>query len=119
MSAGADDFYEGSFSLDQALADRFAFIIYVPDWNELTKEEQELVIHPSGEGAITKISLELTRLISKLKSKISESHKESFGRDLIVLPDNKFASGRSRLPYFSEKGETAGPELHIDFYNSP
>lgn len=41
VSTGADDFYEGSFSLDQALADRFAFIIYVPDWNELTKEEQE------------------------------------------------------------------------------
>ncbi|MBK6774085.1 MAG: hypothetical protein IPG78_18480 [Ignavibacteria bacterium] len=54
----------------------------MPDWNELTKEEQELVIHPSGEGAITKISLELTRLISKLKVKFLKA-KESFGRDLL------------------------------------
>ncbi len=83
VSAGADDFYEGSFSLDQALADRFAFIIYVPDWNELTKEEQELVIHPSGEGAITKISLELTRLISKLKVKFLKAIKNPSAEILL------------------------------------
>ena len=45
-----EDHYEGSLALDQALADRFAWIITVPDWSELSTEEQDLVIHPAGEN---------------------------------------------------------------------
>jgi len=63
----SEDSYEGSFSLDQALADRFAFIIEVPDWDELTKEEQDLVIHPAGEGAIAATSIELSQLVSRVR----------------------------------------------------
>lgn len=68
-NSDSDDFYEGSISLDQALADRFAFIIEVPDWNELTTEEQELVIYPAGEGATTGNSNELINLIAELRPK--------------------------------------------------
>ena len=63
------DYYEGSLSLDQALADRFAFIIEVPDWNELTVSEQELVINPAGEGKINNTSKELIQFIKKLREK--------------------------------------------------
>jgi MoxR-like ATPase len=51
----ADDNYEGSQPLDQALADRFAFIIEVPDWLELSTREQEAVIYPAGEAAISDV----------------------------------------------------------------
>lgn len=63
----SEDQYDGSISLDQALADRFAFIIEVPDWNELSQDEQELVIHPAGEGLVNDRSEELIRFIEKLQ----------------------------------------------------
>ena len=63
----SDDHYEGSIALDQALADRFAFIIEVPDWEELSREEQELVIYPSGEGVVNSLSRKLTQFIAELK----------------------------------------------------
>lgn len=67
FSHDAEDQYDGSISLDQALADRFAFIIEVPDWNELSQEEQELVIHPAGEGLVNDRSEALMQFIEKLQ----------------------------------------------------
>ena len=65
-AAEGDDHYEGSQPLDQALADRFAFIIEVPDWLQLTKKEQESVIYPAGENTISNdIYLNLYRLLNK------------------------------------------------------
>jgi MoxR-like ATPase len=46
---GAED-YLGSEPLDPALADRFAVIIEVGDWGELSRSEQRRVADPSGEG---------------------------------------------------------------------
>jgi MoxR-like ATPase len=62
-----DDNYEGSITLDQALADRFAFVIEVPDWDEMTEEEQVNVIHPEGEGAVSALSVDLSLFIKKVK----------------------------------------------------
>ncbi len=72
VDADLDDSYDGSITLDQALADRFAFIITVPDWNELTREEQELIIFPAGEGAISEKSNELLNLINTVRPKFLE-----------------------------------------------
>jgi len=47
------DFYEGSVPLDQALADRFAFILEVPDWNELDDRTRKLIADPRGDGRIS------------------------------------------------------------------
>ena len=69
MNGDLDESYEGSFSLDQALADRFAFIIEVPDWSNLSKEEQDLVIYPAGEGAISVATIELLQLVSMVRPK--------------------------------------------------
>ena len=46
--ADGEDFYEGSESLDQALADRFAFIIEVPDWDGLVDADRRLVADARG-----------------------------------------------------------------------
>ncbi|MFM7177471.1 MAG: AAA family ATPase [Bacteroidota bacterium] len=64
---GGDDHYEGSQALDQALADRFAFIIEVPDWPNLKKDEQLGVIDPAGENAISNDDGGLYQFVSKLK----------------------------------------------------
>lgn len=70
-----EDSYDGTVALDQALADRFAFIIDVPDWKELTREEQELVIFPAGEGAVSEKSNELLELINTVRPKFLEQIK--------------------------------------------
>lgn len=43
-----EDNYEGSMALDAALADRFAFIVEVPDWGHLTQENQEAILISGG-----------------------------------------------------------------------
>ena len=63
----SDEQYEGSQPLDQALADRFAFIIEVPDWPELTKKEQEAIIYPAGEAAISNDEGNLRNFVDKVK----------------------------------------------------
>lgn len=45
--------YAGTEPLDQALADRFAFIVSVPDWRDLDDEARLLIADPRGEGAIS------------------------------------------------------------------
>ena len=50
---GIADFYEGSVPLDQALADRFAFVLEVPDWDELNDNTRKLIADPRGDGVIS------------------------------------------------------------------
>jgi|YNPBryBLVA2012_1023415.scaffolds.fasta_scaffold00030_12 MoxR-like ATPase len=45
--------YAGSEPLDQALADRFALVVQVPDWNDLHPKAQRSVADPRGEGKIS------------------------------------------------------------------
>lgn len=45
--------YFGCDPLDPALADRFAFIITVADWDELTEEDRRAVADPRGDGVIS------------------------------------------------------------------
>jgi MoxR-like ATPase len=47
----ADQVYLGSEPLDAALADRFAFVVEVPGWEQLGEEEQGLVIRSRGTDA--------------------------------------------------------------------
>jgi MoxR-like ATPase len=49
---GGPEDYSGSEPLDPALADRFAVIVEVGDWNDLSEEQQRLVASPAGEGAL-------------------------------------------------------------------
>jgi MoxR-like ATPase len=47
----ANQAYLGSEPLDAALADRFAFVVEVPSWEQLSDEEQGLVIRSRGTEA--------------------------------------------------------------------
>jgi MoxR-like ATPase len=46
-----DQVYLGSEPLDAALADRFAFVLDVPSWEQLSEEDQGLVIRSQGADA--------------------------------------------------------------------
>jgi MoxR-like ATPase len=55
------DSYDGSQPLDPALADRFGFIVIVPDWNQLSAEDQHAFItapveEPTPEAAETLVT---------------------------------------------------------------
>lgn len=45
--------YDGVEPLDRALADRFAFLIEVPDWGGLSDADKHLVADPSGNGQLS------------------------------------------------------------------
>ena len=47
------EIYEGVEALDPALADRFAFLIEVPDWHQLSDTDKQLVTDPAGTGQIS------------------------------------------------------------------
>jgi MoxR-like ATPase len=45
--------YLGAEPLDPALADRFAVILEVGDWDALSDADRKLVANPFGEGTVT------------------------------------------------------------------
>lgn len=73
--ADPDEYYEGTQALDQALADRFAFIFEVPDWLALTATEQKSVIYPAGEFALSNDQGRLGAFIAKVHIDFLESIK--------------------------------------------
>jgi MoxR-like ATPase len=50
MLSFQENFYEGSNAMDAALADRFAFIIEVPDWCEYSFQEQQNILELKDEN---------------------------------------------------------------------
>ena len=69
LDQGAADSYEGSLPLDQALADRFAFVIEVPDWEELSDTDRDLIADPRGDGAISRDKVGLSRCLQTAKER--------------------------------------------------
>ena len=65
---GEADIYEGSQALDQALADRFAFIVQVPDWVDLNDEDQRRVADPRGEGLLSDDGGKLKEHIARVQA---------------------------------------------------
>ncbi len=49
---GDIDSCEGCSPLDPALADRFAFILRVPDWEDLSKQDKSMVVGRTVEGEV-------------------------------------------------------------------
>jgi len=60
-----DEFYDGSVALDQALADRFALLIEVPDWDAMTEDDRSLVADARGIGAISVDGIGLVRAVEE------------------------------------------------------
>lgn len=61
------DSYDGSQPLDPALADRFGFIVVVPDWNQLSAEDQHAVITAPIEEPAPEAAEALRTLIGDLR----------------------------------------------------
>jgi MoxR-like ATPase len=72
-NAEDNEHYEGCEALDPALADRFAFILEVPDWHELSENDQLSVIHPAGEAAISDDHGTLLDLVNRAKPRFREA----------------------------------------------
>lgn len=56
--------YTGSEPLDLALADRFAYIVRVPDWSEMTVEDQQRLLHAAQREPEGNAAEELRGLVS-------------------------------------------------------
>lgn len=67
--------YAGSQALDPALADRFAFILDVPDWLALNEADQEAVVWPAGEGALSDDAGTLRDFVTKARSLFEQKIK--------------------------------------------
>jgi len=77
---GGDILYEGSERLDQALADRFAFVIEVPDWHELDGDDKLRVADPAGIGAVSRDDGSLAETVRRGKEafpKVLETHRNA------------------------------------------
>ena len=79
--------YLGAMPLDPALADRFAFIVNVPTWEELTDSDKALVLKDSLTNEFNP-SLDLISLINETKEeykKVVEIYKDSATKYIISL----------------------------------
>lgn len=65
---GEDNGYAGSEPLDLALADRFAFIVRVPDWSEMKPADQELLLHVAQQEPAPGGAAELRTTLRKAES---------------------------------------------------
>jgi MoxR-like ATPase len=65
INAPASTTYFGSEPLDPALCDRFPFVIPVPDWKQLTKEDRRRLVayHPGGVNGVDIIDVGLTEMV--------------------------------------------------------
>jgi len=70
------DTYTGSEPLDPALADRFAVLVKVGDWSDLTLEEQLNVANPAGEGAVSQDAGALKSALNVWRGKFLSQVKE-------------------------------------------
>ena len=66
------EFYSGCEPLDPALADRFAFLVTVGDWEDLSEEHQRLVADPRGEGAIARDTAGLAAFVESATRSFAE-----------------------------------------------
>lgn len=51
--ADTGEWYDGCQPLDAALADRFAFLVEVADWDSLGEDDRLRISNPAGDGAIS------------------------------------------------------------------
>jgi MoxR-like ATPase len=96
---GGEDYYDGSLPLDQALADRFAFIITVPDWDELDEGDREKVADPAGEGALSEDHGRLGEAVAKVRERLPavvETHRKKVIAYAVAVA-NALKQNRIRL----------------------
>lgn len=66
-SASGAENYSGSQPLDSALADRYAFVVQIPDWNGLPEEAQTKILASAGEPPEAGAAERLKTLLEKAR----------------------------------------------------
>lgn len=69
--AGEENGYIGTEPLDPALADRFAFVVRVVDWDDLSSNEKLAVADPRGEGAISQDTGQLATFLAQCQKRFN------------------------------------------------
>ena len=83
-----DSAYAGSEPLDTALADRFAFVLEIPDWQRLTPASQESLILTGDAALAPETTLTLTRHIETgraLAAQIRDSMSAALARYIRLV----------------------------------
>lgn len=75
-SASGSENYSGSYALDSALADRYAFVVQVPDWNALGAEAQMRVLAEAGSQPEEGARERLAALLKKAREKFDEARRQ-------------------------------------------
>ena len=68
-----EDFYEGSVALDRALADRFAFVVEVPDWDSLEDHDRRAIADARRSGTASTVDPDLVRAVEQGRQLLSEA----------------------------------------------
>jgi MoxR-like ATPase len=85
-----DETYEGCEPLDPALADRFSFLIQMPDWEELDTKDQELIITASDTSPNLEGFRELKEFVGKTQAIFMQRVKQ-IPEDIIFY--SRFVAG--------------------------
>jgi len=75
-----EPFYRGSEPLDTALADRFAFVVVMPGWNQFSESQQEQVILCAEDGAPDESSRRLKALVENGRALLASVRQELSGQ---------------------------------------
>jgi len=108
--------YFGAMPLDPALSDRFPFIIEVPEWDSLSKEDRKKMLYDADKGR-HEFPVDIKELVDKVKAKIKEisvSKQEEISNYILALMDVLKGS----LGYISARRATMFQETLIAIYAS-
>jgi MoxR-like ATPase len=72
LGQGPGESYAGAEPLDVALADRFAFVVEVADWADLSDEDRERITDPRGDGVISDDGGALRRALEGWKERYAQ-----------------------------------------------
>lgn len=108
--------YFGAMPLDPALADRFPFIIEVPEWDDLSKKDKKNILFDADKGKHD-FPVDIKELVDKVKAKIEEissSKQGEIANYILILMDVL----KSSLGYLSTRRATMFQETLIAIYAS-
>jgi MoxR-like ATPase len=101
ISEDDDDGYIGSEPLDPALADRFAFIVEVPTWNDYGEAEQIAIILADDSAVRPEAATNLRRAIASTRAALA-SIRDSIGEPVAVYV-------RTLMALLSQAGMSLSP----------
>lgn len=93
--------YDGSQPLDPALADRFGFILCVPDWRDLPADDQDAVIRATDDSFNEDAATELRQFLDNLRP--------AYHRALALIDNEVALYTRYATGFLSDAGIRLSP----------